>query len=122
MSKLSMSKVDRILARMSRRFMQPTWGRETVYQVETNIGTETVPEDACGRLATDADGNVMPEDLSHLHDYCEGKPESAERCTGWTAQLSAPGYMDQTDLTLHDSEDDAKRYLVEMYGEDDGGE
>ena len=59
------------------------------------------------------------EDL--LNDL-EGKPynpdETLERKTGWLARMSAPGYMDCTNWTVHDSEEAAKEYLEEMYGDD----
>jgi hypothetical protein len=35
----------------------------------------------------------------------------------WGAQLSAPGFMDQTDITVHDTEFEAMRYLAEMCGD-----
>lgn len=35
------------------------------------------------------------------------------------ARLSADGYMDRTDWTIHDTEEEAKEYLEEAYPEDD---
>jgi hypothetical protein len=37
----------------------------------------------------------------------------------WCAQLSAPGYMDQTDLSVFETRDEAETYLVETYDTDD---
>ena len=36
---------------------------------------------------------------------------------GFGARLSAPGYLDCTDWTVHPTIDEAKAYLVEMYDE-----
>lgn len=38
----------------------------------------------------------------------------------WCAKLSANGYMDQTDLSIHKTRRDAEVYLVETF--DDGEE
>lgn len=35
----------------------------------------------------------------------------------WGARLSAPGYLDCTDWTLHETDTDALEYLEEVYGD-----
>jgi len=38
---------------------------------------------------------------------------------GWGARLSAPGYMDCTEWTVHDTREEAEKYLAEMYPDED---
>lgn len=38
---------------------------------------------------------------------------------GWGARLSAPGFMDCTEWAIFDSEQEAKDYLEETYGDDE---
>ena len=82
------------------------------YQVETSQGTEFIPSDVVGR-------NPAIEDLT---DYCEGIPVSFEAITGYGARLSAPGYTDCTEWSVHDTEQEAEEYLEEMYPEEEDGE
>lgn len=42
---------------------------------------------------------------------CKGK-------TGWGARLSAPGYLDSTEWSLFESEQEAQEYLMEVYGDE----
>ena len=44
-----------------------------------------------------------------------------ERKHGWLAHLTAPGYLDQTDLCAYSSYEEAKDALLEMYGSNDDG-
>ena len=47
------------------------------------------------------------------------KTYSLELRTGkYGARMSAPGYLDCTDWTLFDTEEEAMEYLEEMYGDD----
>jgi hypothetical protein len=88
------------------------------YDVETSIGTECVPIEACG-IVTD------PRDLQ---DYCEGDINFDEDLTaaeqvpelksGFIARLSAPGYMDCTDWSSHDTAEEAAQYLIDQYGDE----
>lgn len=86
------------------------------YVVDGNQGIEVIP----GELATVADMSSetwrpVPEELA---DYCEsGRCLSVERKTGWGARLSMPGYLDCTEWTLHDTEEQARAYLTETYEE-----
>lgn len=50
-----------------------------------------------------------------LCDFVDGTIESIEFITGHGARLSAPGYMDCTEYTIHDTEHDAIVYLVDTY-------
>jgi hypothetical protein len=64
---------------------------------------------------------VAPPD--NLADYIEGTidldddgaPIVTLRQNVWLAQLSAAGYTDQTELSVHDTREDAEAYLVETY-------
>ena len=74
---------------------------------------------------------VYPEDLpSELVDFLEsvcdttGVDETSiinymDVVEGWGARLSAPGYLDCTDWTVHETEEEAHEYLTDMYGDDD---
>jgi hypothetical protein len=39
--------------------------------------------------------------------------------SGWGARLSAPGHLDGTTWELFDTEDEAKKYLMEEFGDDE---
>lgn len=94
--------------------MVPTIEQAEYYAIETDNGTEIVPLDVCGTVAATAD----------LADYLQGSPddpeEQPELCTGWLWRLSAPGYLDCTDWSAADSEEEAARDCLEMFGSQDG--
>lgn len=50
-------------------------------------------------------------------DY-PGKIYETKYRKGWGARLSAPGYLDCTEWTVHDTEIEAKTYLEEMYDDE----
>lgn len=82
------------------------------FVVETKNGTEIV----------DADLFTHPETVvkAQLVDFCEGDIESFElKRQKYGARLSANGFMDRTDWTIHDSAEEAVKYLEETYPEDD---
>ena len=79
------------------------------YQVETSRGTEIVPFDLLGNYP----------DIHDITAYCEGNPITWEVIEGYGARLSAPGYMDRTEWSVHDTEQEAEDYLEEMYPEDE---
>jgi hypothetical protein len=82
-------------------FMQPVAERMVMYHVETNVGTELVPEDVCSKLdceVCERTGKVCSETEDALSPYLEGSEiQSVTRKEGWYARLSAPGYLDATD-------------------------
>lgn len=96
-------------------FMQPQVYHDLYFEIETTIGTEIVPADVIGRTCA--------TDVSAFLDYLEGEPndedELVEVKEGWLARMSAPGYLDCTDWSAHETEEEARAYLEEMYGEDD---
>lgn len=65
---------------------------------------------------------VYPEDLfteewvknEHKDDVIEGP----EKKIGWGARLSAPGYLDCTEWCVLDSEEEAREYLMDNYGDE----
>lgn len=44
--------------------------------------------------------------------------EDIELKKAWGARLSAPGYLDSTTWTLFETEDEAKEYLMQEYGDE----
>jgi len=89
-------------------FMVPQIVLDDWYCVETSNGTEVVPLDVC----------LDAENATDLRDYLEGEVDEnseMEMTRKYGARLSAPGYLDCTDWSLCDSEDEARRYLEEVY-------
>jgi hypothetical protein len=87
-------------------FMQPRVFIANVFEVETDCGTEVVLEDVVGK-------DPSPEDFEN---YLEGEYESHERFENAVlAHLTAPGYLDQTDLCRFETETEAWEYLVEQH-------
>lgn len=54
--------------------------------------------------------------LNHLSGTPNDPEEMCEAQSGWVARLAAPGYLDCTDYTIHDSEEEAYSYLEEYHG------
>ena len=91
-------------------FMQRQITRKSKwYQVETNRGTEFLPDDLVGKSPV----------LTDFAQYCEGTPESFELIEGYGARLSAPGYMDCTEWSVFPTEKEALEYLDEYYPEEE---
>ena len=108
-------------------FMKPVAEYMVVYHVETNAGTELVPEDVCGAL--DEAGGLTPfesvENLAKLANYLEDPEHVAgvERHEGWYGRLSADGYLDCTSWDgPHESEFAALDAVKELYDVDDEGD
>lgn len=97
-------------------FMQPDIQQGSYFSVETTHGTEIVPADLIHNRS---------EVYAHeLITYLEGEPRDPDETLhaeeGWLARLSAPGYLDCTEWSAHKTEQEAKDYLEEMYGDDEG--
>jgi hypothetical protein len=101
-------------------FMVPGAEYQVAYKVETNIGTETVFECVCGEIEIE-DGEPCDDTLEA---YIEGKKVySVERVEGWFANLSANGYMDQTDyMGPYDSAEEALKEVMDFYEVDENGD
>ncbi len=109
---------DYVLARSDRKqnpkqnpFMVPQYVKADVWLVETSDGTEPVFADFVGKKP----------DLEDFADYVEGSEISgAELSKGkYWAQLSAPGYMDQTPWGgPFDTMEKAQAYIEAVYDVD----
>ena len=112
-------------------FMHPAIEHGEYFEVETENGTEIVPADVVCRLPFavkfeagghwDASEDVPGWDALEraISPYVEGSSiQTISPKIGWLARMSAPGYMDCTDWTAHDSEAEAMAYLVDNYGND----
>jgi len=89
--------------------MEPQVEYGTWVVVDGPMGTEVIPQDVCGEIPTSQDRCPIPD---ALRDYCENREAySIGTRTGWGARYSAPGYLDCTEWTLFDTEEEAKAYL-----------
>jgi len=77
--------------------------------VDGPMGIEVVPYDLCSR-------DELPEYTTNagFEEYWE-----VEEKEGWLARMTMPGYLDSTEWTIHDSEEEAEKYLEEYYGEEE---
>lgn len=112
-------------------FMQhQVTGKQTWLRVETTIGTEFVPADIVGFVRNSEQVSQPLTELERaryegqIRPYTEGTIQSWEHITGYGARLSAPGYLDATEWSVFDTEDEAREYLEEYYpeSEEDSGE
>lgn len=88
-------------------FMVPVIEYGAWYVVECDDGASTVvPADLIGD---------PPATAEAIAGYVDGEPATWERVHRWGVRLSAPGYADCTDWTLHDSEAAARKDLRESY-------
>lgn len=88
-------------------------------EVQANHGeTHIVPAE----VVPDAIDGDDPEDIREaLREYVDGTIDDADPVFHrhvWLARLSASGYIDCTDWSIHTSEAEAESYLVDTY--DDG--
>ena len=84
-------------------------------EVETNCGTEFVPLEQLG--LTLPDGLEACAEL--LLNYLEGnRVFSVQEREGYGVRLSALGYLDCTEWAVFDTEEEARAYLEETYGEE----
>jgi hypothetical protein len=104
-------------------FMQPIADYFAAYRVETDAGTELVPESACGRLSLADDGRYS-DTVDALTPYLENnRISNVERVEGYFSRLSAPGYLDCTDwLGPYETEQAALDAVKDMYDCDDNGD
>ena len=86
-------------------FMVPVYEESDWFVVETTAGGEVVPADLVGDNPT----------AERLAQYVEGEVESWERRHAVGARLSASGYMDATDWTLHETIEEARQYIEDTY-------
>ena len=101
-------------------------GNENWLRVETTHGTEFVPSGQLSLFVRNSDCPSQPltedehaEYEGMIRDYTEGTIQSWENIKGYGARLSAPGYLDCTEWTVFDTEEEAREYLEENYPEDE---
>lgn len=104
-------------------FMKPEARRMGMYIVETDSGTEYVP-DECPSGYFDCD--APPEELTQVfRSWIEGQEVFSveRRGPAWYARLAAPGYTDSTPWTgPSDTAAEALDYVKDLYDIDDEGE
>ena len=108
-------------------FMRPVIEFGEYYSVDTTAGAEIIPADLLNRPVTIDVGQSI--DVEHpaytglcnaLRDFCEGEIQGdIDYRRGHLARMSAPGYMDCTNWTAHETEEEAREYLEEYYGDGD---
>jgi hypothetical protein len=112
-------------------FMQPQVEFGEWHAVEGPAGNEWVPADLVGDLDEQFNPYVSGQGYVNpalpipaaLRDYCENRQAWViARVKGWGARLTAPDYMDCTAWVVFDSEQEAREYLAETYGDDDESE
>lgn len=106
------------LDRLSEQFMAPEIRHDEWLLVDGMNGIEIIPSNLVAwRPDPETDYETVPAEIS---DYVMTQHCTDITCkTGWSARLSASGYMDCTDwIGVFPTREQAESYLVEMY--DDG--
>jgi hypothetical protein len=113
-------------------FMHPTVQQADYFMVETEQGTDYVPADVVrlpfdvnfkARGCFDEDSPEFPALVDALQPYVTGSDISeVSPRSGWLARYSAPGYLDCTDWSAHDSEREAWEDLIRTHGTDEPGD
>lgn len=99
-------------------FMEQDIQHGTWVIVDGPMGGECLPQDLVGAVKPyNGPKKAIP---AALVDYCENREVySIELKVGYGARMSAPGYMDCTNWTVFDTEEEARAYLDETYGDED---
>jgi hypothetical protein len=115
---LSASDRERGLARLEKGFMTPDIYQGDVWEVSADHGsTYYVPAHLVG---AEPDTDTLQDCVESVIDTDDDGNPIAELKSGvWLTRLSASGYMDCTDWSIHDSEDEAIDYLIDTYDDDD---
>ena len=98
--------------------------RKTIDQILTALDEQFMRPEILGPMdaweVCPADGETCVIPYGGLADYLaatDSDASAAPRSGVYLARLSATGYMDATDWSIHDSEDDARAYLADAYGD-----
>jgi hypothetical protein len=107
--------------------MQPQIIHGLWLEVEAD-GTNWIPvEESCGKLGLGVGDELTPESedeegwaryKAQVGAFIEAGPDrisSIKLVKGWGARLSAAGYLDCTEWSVFDTEEEAKRYLRDEY-------
>ena len=122
---MTKQEVDQVLEALDEQFMRPEVWRGDAWEVSANQGeTHIVPTDVLGKCGLHVHNTGLT--VADLADYVDGtidtdndgNPVAELRVGIWFARLSAPGYMDATDCAIFDTEEEAREYLAETYGDD----
>lgn len=106
-------------------FMQPQIRYGLWVKADFSDGVFFAPADSVSPLPSV--GRTLREEDAGFDDLLDavssmldgsGVPDSLEVIEGWGARLSAPGYMDCTEWVVLPTEEEAKEYLLDAYGED----
>lgn len=124
-----MTAIESLSSVFASSFMQPEIIECDYFAVETEQGTDFVHHEcmrlpftinfaAGGQFNEDSDGFALLQRA--FAPYVEGNEitEIAPR-HGFLARLSASGYMDCTDYTPCDTEEEAAQHLIDQYGDDE---
>lgn len=95
--------------------------RQIVYgrwiEVDGPCGIDAIPFDV---VYPSQNQKTLHPTFEDVRDYTENREAySIEVRDGYGARLSAPGYMDCTEWSVFDTEDEAREYLDEYYPEDE---
>lgn len=98
-------------------FMQPTIEYGTWYEIETTYGTQYLPSDMFSdNLKERGEEEVEEGWKDYVRDFVEGSPLTMEVISGWGVRMSAAGYMDCTEWSVFETEQEAIDYCAEIYG------
>jgi hypothetical protein len=107
-------------------FMQPDIQKGEWVEIDGPQGGESVSAEYVDMAEVAAlieqleAGNQVDLKNTSLKDFVQNdKAFSINVVTGYGARLSAPGYLDSTEWTVFDTEDEAKAFLKEMYGDEE---
>jgi hypothetical protein len=111
-------------------FMQhQVTGLKNWLRVETSTGSEFIRIADVGLFVRNSQTLTHPATDAELFTakvkispYCDGEPQTWENIKGYGARLSAPGYLDCTEWSVFETEEEAREYLEEMYPEDEEDE
>lgn len=110
-------------------FMQPEIVEGLWIRIETMIGTWFIPEDIAPRTASDF-ADAVAEGLHHVDEVCAtlacdvlefteatdaNHIQEVERIEGFGARLSASGFLECTDWSVFETEEEAREHLEEAY-------
>lgn len=93
-------------------FMTPEYLKTDWYEIDGDHGITFVPVEVVGQVNLDEATKGM------FGDYYEGGAKAISEVTkrhGWGARLSASGYMDCTDWSVFDTEQEARDYIESTY-------
>ncbi len=108
----------------SNNFMQPEVVEGDWYEIDGAEGTVFLPIDILGTIPAvedylNRDDDEITDDVARaLSEFVMGEVWTIEKRHGFGARLSAPGYLDATDWSVYDTEEEARADLEQMYGDE----